>query len=157
MQQIEEYSQHRNTTLCHFNGNNNFLFVFVLLVYQSNFYPIHGSTDESFWRKPVSLLVNCEWKLDFLVMWLAKQAVMYYITGWHKVVLYATTGSGVCVQGITDHQNVRGAHVELYGSPVPLLMLWIRLIPHTSSNTFQMLYSWLQKNEPTLFPENLSE
>ena len=51
---------------------------------------------------------------------------------------YTTTGSRVCVQGITDHQNVRGVHVELYGSPVTLVMLWIHLIPHTSSNNFQM-------------------
>ncbi len=35
----------------------------------------------------------------------------------------ARTGSGVCVQGIIDHKNVRGAHVELYGSPATLLML----------------------------------
>ena len=32
-------------------------------------------------------------------------------------------GPSVCVQGITDHQNVRGVHVELYGSPVTLFML----------------------------------
>ena len=33
------------------------------------------------------------------------------------------TSSRLCVQAITDHQNVRGDHVELYGSPVTLLML----------------------------------
>ena len=33
------------------------------------------------------------------------------------------TGSGVCVQGINDHHNVRGSQLELYGSQVTLLML----------------------------------
>ncbi len=55
-----------------------------------------------------------------------------------NVVKSTRTGSGVCVQGITDQQNVRGAHMELYGSPGTLLMLCICLIPHTSSNDFQM-------------------
>ena len=33
----------------------------------------------------------------------------------------------VCVQGITDHQNVRGAKLELHGLPVTLLIRWIHL------------------------------
>ncbi len=51
--------------------------------------------------------------------------------------LGARTGPGVCVQGITEHQNVRGGKLELYGSPATLLMLSICLFPHTSSNNFQ--------------------
>ncbi len=35
---------------------------------------------------------------------------------------FTRTGSRLCVQGITDHQNMRGAHVELYGSPITLIM-----------------------------------
>ena len=37
--------------------------------------------------------------------------------------LLKRTDPGVCVQGITDHQNMRDNKLELYGSPVTLLML----------------------------------
>ena len=42
----------------------------------------------------------------------------------HFQCLCTRTGSGLCVQGITDHKNVRGARVEHFGSPVTFLMLF---------------------------------
>ena len=69
--------------------------------------------------------------------------------GW----LGARTGPRVSVQGITDHYNVRGGKLELYGSPVTLLMLRIRLFPHTSSNNFQILtYTFQPPTLTTFYP-----
>ena len=41
------------------------------------------------------------------------ESVYHHLSYLPRRVMGARTGSGVCVQGITDHKNVRGAHVEL--------------------------------------------